>query len=70
MQNNWTSSKYNLDKEVAVMTGGSNGIGKHLALLLAGKGVKIASLDIQQPSYEPSMTIPQPLFSIGLISAF
>ena len=69
VQNNWTSSEYNWDKEIAVITGGSNGIGKHIALLLAEKGVKIASLDIQQPTYEPSMTVPSPVSLLGLISA-
>ncbi|KAL8794675.1 MAG: hypothetical protein Q9195_002750 [Heterodermia aff. obscurata] len=57
VQNNWTSSKYNWDKEIAVITGGSNGIGKHIALLLVEKGVKVASLDIQQPTYEPNPNI-------------
>lgn len=56
VQNNWTSSKYDWNREVAVVTGGSDGIGKNIALLLAEKGVKVASLDIQPPTYEPRMT--------------
>lgn len=56
-QNNWTSSKYEWNKEVIVITGGSDGIGKNIALLLADKGVKIASLDIRPPTYAPRMPI-------------
>ena len=55
-QNNWTSAQYDWEKEVAVITGGSDGIGKHIALLLAEKGVKIASLDIRPPTYESGMS--------------
>ena len=56
-QNNWTSAQYEWEKEVAVITGGSDGIGKHIALLLAEKGVKIASLDIRPPTYESGINI-------------
>ena len=44
--------KHVWDKEVAVVTGGSDGIGKNIALLLAEKGVKVVSLDIRPPTYE------------------
>lgn len=54
-QNNWKSSKYDWIREVVVVTGGSDGIGKHISLLLADKGCKIASLDIQPPTFEPRM---------------
>ncbi|KAG7004410.1 dehydrogenase RED2 [Physcia stellaris] len=57
VQNNWTSSKYDWNREVAVVTGGSDGLGKNIALLLAEKGVKVASLDIQPPTYEPRLNI-------------
>ena len=56
-QNNWTSAQYDWEKEVAVITGGSDGIVKHIALLLAEKGVKIASLDIRPPTYESGTLI-------------
>ncbi len=51
-QNNWQSSKYEWEKEIAVITGGSDGIGKNIAFLLAERGVKIASLDMQPPTFE------------------
>lgn len=51
-QNNWQSSKYEWEKEIAVITGGSDGIGKNIAFLLAERGVKIASLDKQPPTFE------------------
>lgn len=53
-QNNWTSSKYNWGKEIAVVTGGSDGIGKEISLLLAKKGVTVAILDIQPLAFESS----------------
>ena len=43
---------------MAVITGGSDGIGKNIALLLADKDVKIASLDIRPPTYAPRKPIP------------
>jgi all-trans-retinol dehydrogenase (NAD+) len=36
--------------EVAVVTGGSNGIGEAIARSVAGKGIKVAVLDVVQPS--------------------
>ncbi|KAL8688373.1 MAG: hypothetical protein Q9218_005700 [Villophora microphyllina] len=51
--NNWTSSKYEWNKEVVVITGGSDGIGKMIARLLAEKGAKIAILDVQPLTFEP-----------------
>lgn len=51
-QNNWQSSKYEWEKEIAVITGGSDGIGKNIAFLLAERGVKTASLDKQPPTFE------------------
>jgi all-trans-retinol dehydrogenase (NAD+) len=38
------------EKEVAVVTGGSNGIGALIAKGLAAKGVKVAILDIVEPA--------------------
>ncbi|KAI4146843.1 MAG: hypothetical protein LQ341_001961 [Variospora aurantia] len=60
--NNWNNSKYDWDKEVAVISGGSDGIGKSVALLLAEKGVRVAILDIQPLTFEPRMgsLFPQP----------
>ncbi|KAH7551372.1 hypothetical protein BM1_09688 [Bipolaris maydis] len=50
--NNWTSDKYYWDREVVVVTGGSDGIGKIVVQLLAEKGIKIAVLDVQDLTYE------------------
>ncbi|EEP76007.1 conserved hypothetical protein [Uncinocarpus reesii 1704] len=50
--NNWVSDTYNWNAEVAVVTGGSDGIGQKIALLLAARGVKVAILDIQAPKYD------------------
>lgn len=50
--NNWTSDKYDWDREVVVVTGGSDGIGKIVVQLLAEKGIKIAVLDVQDLTYE------------------
>ncbi|KAL8631110.1 hypothetical protein Q9189_003144 [Teloschistes chrysophthalmus] len=61
--NNWTSSKYEWSKEIVVITGGSGGIGKSIALLLAEKGATIAILDVQPLTFEPRIATPEP-FSI------
>ena len=53
--NNWQTSKYNWDKELAVVTGGSDGIGKHISLLLAEHGVKVAILDVKPLTFTPRM---------------
>ncbi|KAF1816031.1 NAD(P)-binding protein [Eremomyces bilateralis CBS 781.70] len=45
--NNFKSDVYDWNKEVVVVTGGSDGIGKIVTLLLAEKGIKVAVLDIQ-----------------------
>ncbi|KAL8642728.1 MAG: hypothetical protein Q9228_000613 [Teloschistes exilis] len=55
--NNWTSSKYEWSKELVVVTGGSGGIGKSIALLLAEKGATIAILDVQPLTFEPPPNI-------------
>jgi len=50
--NNGVSDKYHWKNEVAVVTGGSDGIGQRIALLLAERGLKVAVLDIQPLKYE------------------
>jgi len=49
--NNAVKAKYDWEREVAVVTGGSDGIGKEIVLLLAEKGVKVAVLDVQPLTY-------------------
>ncbi|KAE8836134.1 hypothetical protein HRS9139_04232 [Pyrenophora teres f. teres] len=50
--NNWKSDEYVWSKEVVVVTGGSDGIGKIVVQLLAEKGIKVAVLDVQDMTYE------------------
>lgn len=51
--NNWAVDKrWNWCCEVAVVTGGAGGIGGHITQLLAGKGVRVAVLDIQDMTYD------------------
>lgn len=47
--NNGISDQYDWNREVVVLTGGSNGIGKQVADLLGYRGIKVAILDIQPP---------------------
>ncbi|KAL2834498.1 hypothetical protein BDW59DRAFT_48220 [Aspergillus cavernicola] len=47
--NNAVSDRYDWHREVVVLTGGSNGIGKQVATLLGNRGIKVAILDIQAP---------------------
>ena len=58
--NNWTSDKWNWEKELVVITGGSDGFGKLLVQKLATKNVKIIILDIQPPTYELRTHTPLP----------
>ncbi|KAF2653026.1 NAD(P)-binding protein [Lophiostoma macrostomum CBS 122681] len=50
--NNWTNDTYDWNKEVVVVTGGSDGIGKVVVKLLAERGIKVAVLDVQELTYE------------------
>ncbi|KAL4792877.1 hypothetical protein BDV19DRAFT_240818 [Aspergillus venezuelensis] len=47
--NNGVTDQYDWNREVVVLTGGSNGIGKQIANLLGNKGIKVAILDIAPP---------------------
>lgn len=49
--NNGVSDKYDWSKEIVLLTGGSDGIGKQIALMFASKGVKVVVLDIQPLTY-------------------
>ncbi|KAK8152483.1 hypothetical protein BKA80DRAFT_285922 [Phyllosticta citrichinensis] len=55
--NNWTKDVYDWDKEIVVVTGGSDGIGKHIVLFLAERGIKVAVLDIQPMTYAPPPSV-------------
>lgn len=55
VMNNWQGNKtgdWDWNKEVVVVTGGSDGIGKIVVQLFAERGVKVAVLDIQELTYE------------------
>jgi all-trans-retinol dehydrogenase (NAD+) len=47
--NNWKSDIYDWSKELVLITGGSNGIGKALAEQFAQKKIKVIILDIETP---------------------
>ncbi|KAL4903694.1 hypothetical protein BDW74DRAFT_38197 [Aspergillus multicolor] len=48
--NNGLADHYHWNKEVVVLTGGSNGIGRQIAQLLGARGIKVAILDITPPA--------------------
>lgn len=54
---NWKNSHYEWEKEIAVITGGSDGIGKCIALLLAEKNITVVILDIQPLTFEAPSNI-------------
>lgn len=48
--NNWQSAKpWKAENELAIVTGGSSGIGNTLAFDLTRQGVQVIVLDIQEP---------------------
>lgn len=55
--NNWSNDSYVWSREVVVVTGGSDGIGKLVVHLLAEKGIKVAVLDVQELTYEGTYSI-------------
>ncbi|KAF2687966.1 dehydrogenase/reductase SDR family member 8 precursor [Lentithecium fluviatile CBS 122367] len=58
--NNWKSDEWDWSKEgkeVVVVTGGSDGIGKKIVGLFAESGVKVAVLDVQGLTYEAPPTV-------------
>lgn len=55
--NNFVSDSYNWRSEIAIVTGGSGGIGGHIAQLLAEKGLTVVVLDIQALTYSAPSNI-------------
>ena len=47
--NNWERTTWDWKKEVALVTGGSSGIGYHVAVGLAKHGITVAVVDVQEP---------------------
>lgn len=47
--NNWERTTWDWKNEVAVVTGGSGGIGYHVAVGLAKHGITVAVVDVQEP---------------------
>ena len=52
MLNNWTTDKYEWDKEIVLITGGAGGIGGGIVRLLAEKGIKVVVLDVIPMTFE------------------
>jgi all-trans-retinol dehydrogenase (NAD+) len=50
--NNWTTDKYEWDKEIVLITGGAGGIGGGIVRLLAEKGIKVVVLDVIPMTFE------------------
>ncbi|KAJ5486421.1 hypothetical protein N7530_000721 [Penicillium desertorum] len=48
--NNSTSDPYDWNREVVILTGGSNGIGRRIAELLGARDIRVAMLDIAPPA--------------------
>lgn len=49
---NWQSDNYDWSKEIVVVTGGSDGIGKKTVMLFAEKGIKVVVLDVQPLTFD------------------
>ncbi|KAJ5730309.1 uncharacterized protein N7483_004817 [Penicillium malachiteum] len=73
--NNGLSDTYDWNKEIIVLTGGSNGIGRIVAQQLGDRGIKVAILDITPPSpaelpktvrfYECDITSPEAITEVA-----
>ncbi|KAL9617671.1 MAG: hypothetical protein Q9160_007546 [Pyrenula sp. 1 TL-2023] len=51
--NNALSDPYDFKRELVLITGGSDGIGKEVTLLLASRDVRVVVLDVQPLTYTP-----------------
>ncbi|KAI9658305.1 MAG: hypothetical protein M1821_002438 [Bathelium mastoideum] len=68
--NNWTRAKYDWKKEIAVVTGGSDGVGKIIVQLLAERGTAVCVLDIQPLTYEGNSFPGLPLLTTSLLLSY
>jgi hypothetical protein len=50
--NNWTKAKFDWNKELVLITGGSDGFGRLLTLKFAEKNTKVIILDVQEPKFD------------------
>ncbi|KAI9673916.1 MAG: hypothetical protein M1817_002122 [Caeruleum heppii] len=50
--NNWKTDTYDWNKEIIIVTGGSDGIGKAVVTLLAERGTRVIVLDVQPLTFE------------------
>ncbi|KAF2007926.1 NAD(P)-binding protein [Amniculicola lignicola CBS 123094] len=57
VSNNFSNDTYDWNKEVVIVTGGSDGIGKVVVHLLAERGIKVAVMDVQDLTYEAPPTV-------------
>ncbi|KAI9724612.1 MAG: hypothetical protein M1828_003635 [Chrysothrix sp. TS-e1954] len=55
--NNGVADTYDWTKEIVLITGGSDGIGKSIALMLASRDIRVVVLDIQPLTYDPPPTL-------------
>lgn len=58
VMNNWSNDTYDWSKEVVVVTGGSDGIGKYIVQMLAERGIKVAVMDVQDLKYPGMLPLP------------
>lgn len=49
---NWENHQWDWKKELVVITGGSDGFGKEMVILLGVRNIKVVILDIQPPTFD------------------
>lgn len=55
--NNWVHDPYDFSKELVLITGGSDGIGKEVTLMLASHNIRVVVLDVQPLTYASPPTV-------------
>ncbi|TVY75631.1 Dehydrogenase [Lachnellula suecica] len=66
---NWTSDKYDWNKEIVLITGGAGGIGGKVVQLLSEKGVKVVVLDVIPMTFKTALFSWNTMLTCGITAS-